>query len=378
MAGDPGKNNSADDLKNVSIKIKNYMCFRDTPQGFESIKPINIIIGRNNSGKSRLLDMLQFAVDEKKLENQRRDEKDSEIIMSFPLIESELKAVFPETTRSNVYHNTYWDFGKKHIGNKITISIKYVPTSGRLAIKREFISLDPPFAGSFDGNIEQKKDELFLSVRNPFKGKIVRKINAERDMWLEQSGDRRVQENGNGATNLMRVFWHHADYLKKFVSKDFLKNLNEIASPDVYFEEINLKEHGDGRWEVFLNEKEKGIVPLSNSGSGLKTILLVLINILLVPVQEGIKLDKYIFIFEELENNLHPAIQRRLLSYIRKIALEKNATFFITTHSNVVIDLFSKDANAQIYHIIQENGEIELKHVTTYIEDFEYRCISNL
>lgn len=65
---------------------------------------------------------------------------------------------------------------------------------------------------------------------------------------------------------------------------------------------------------------------------------------------------------------MHPAVQRRLLSYIREVALEKNAIFFITTHSNVVIDLFSKDQFAQICHITQVDGETKLKQVTTYIE----------
>lgn len=363
MVDDSEKNRYADDFKNISIKMKNYMCFGGIPQGFESIKPINIIIGRNNSGKSRLLDMLQFAAIQKNLKNQNKDGKDSEIIMSLPLIESELKMVFPESTSSSRGIGTLWDFGKKHIGNKITISLK-----GNM--KREFISLDPPFEKIYSGeNLAEKSNLLAGKVRNPLQGKIIKKINAERNIGSEAAGDlREVQENGSGATNIMRVFWHHVDYLKKSTSAELLNDLNEIVYPDVYFEEINLKEQTNKHWEIFLKERGKGIVSLSNSGSGLKTILLVLINILLIPEQEVQPLDKYIFIFEELENNLHPAVQRRLLSYIKKIALEKNATFFITTHSNVVIDSFSKDPNAQIYHIMQNNGETILKHITTYIE----------
>lgn len=42
----------------LSIKAKNYKCFGEEPQGFDEIYPINIIIGRNNSGKSSLLDLI--------------------------------------------------------------------------------------------------------------------------------------------------------------------------------------------------------------------------------------------------------------------------------------------------------------------------------
>ena len=35
-------------LDDISVKISNYKCFAGEAQGFESIKPINLIIGKNN------------------------------------------------------------------------------------------------------------------------------------------------------------------------------------------------------------------------------------------------------------------------------------------------------------------------------------------
>jgi hypothetical protein len=62
-------------------------------------------------------------------------------------------------------------------------------------------------------------------------------------------------------------------------------------------------------------------------------------------------LSNHIFCFEELENNLHPAMQKRFFGYLRNVALEKKCTLFITTHSHIVIDLFSREPEAQLIHV---------------------------
>ena len=48
-----------------SIKIKDYKCFvkENDYQGFDDIKPVNVIIGKNNSGKSKLLEALAGIVE---------------------------------------------------------------------------------------------------------------------------------------------------------------------------------------------------------------------------------------------------------------------------------------------------------------------------
>ncbi|MBL8208580.1 MAG: AAA family ATPase [Blastocatellia bacterium] len=46
------------DLTKVSVRIRNYKCFGEESCGYERILPVNLIIGRNNSGKSTLLDMI--------------------------------------------------------------------------------------------------------------------------------------------------------------------------------------------------------------------------------------------------------------------------------------------------------------------------------
>jgi putative ATP-dependent endonuclease of OLD family len=95
-------------------------------------------------------------------------------------------------------------------------------------------------------------------------------------------------------------------------------------------------------------------VRLSRSGSGLKTIILVLAYIHLLPLLEGSDSAKYLYGFEELENNLHPALQRRLLRFLRDFSTQVGCHFFLTTHSPVEIDYFARDEHAQVLHVTHD------------------------
>ena len=99
-----------------------------------------------------------------------------------------------------------------------------------------------------------------------------------------------------------------------------LRDLNSIFRSDGTFTRILVQQLAEGEWEIYLQESGKGSAPLTHSGSGVKTVLLVLTFIHLIPFLEKKKLSEYLFGFEELENNLHPALQRRLLLYLDKVA----------------------------------------------------------
>ena len=42
-----------------SVHFKGHLCFQTEWVGFDTVNPINVIIGRNNSGKSHLLDLVE-------------------------------------------------------------------------------------------------------------------------------------------------------------------------------------------------------------------------------------------------------------------------------------------------------------------------------
>ncbi len=346
-------------IDNVTLKIRNYKCFGNDEYGYDCILPINLIIGRNNSGKSTLLDLIDYATVPKDISQLGHHGQPPKILLSSLLTEKELARVFEANVSGGPIPYKHWDYGKHWIGKKIDWELT---PSGF-----EFVAVDPPF--DYDG-LEGQKRNLAKVKGNPFSEFEFKRLLADRDITPEpDTGELAIQSNGRGVTNAIGNYLNKAALPSSLIEDTLLNELNSIFEPDGHISRILVQQLGIGHWELYFEEREKGRVPLSHTGSGLKTILLVLVFLHLIPHIEKKPLSKYLFGFEELENNLHPALQRRLLLYLRKVAVEKGSRFFLTTHSSVAIDLFANDEKAQILHVTHDMTCASVKRVTTYVEN---------
>ncbi len=346
----------------LKIKAKNCKCFGEEPQGFEAIYPINLIIGKNNSGKSALLDLIQYVTAPNKSSLVGHKGNAPELFLTKPLSKNEIASSFDSSTSGGGVPGNHYQYGSKWIDKPITVRLDHKET--------KFIGVEPPFDLP-ESVIEQRgfRNSLERHFQNPLFGKQFRKLSAERNIVPESEREAELLPDGEGASNIIQHFVNTASLGRRsLVEVELLSALNSIFAPEAKFDRILPQKLDDSRWEIYLEEQNKGIISLSNSGSGLKTIILVLINLLLIPKLNGNSLSNYIIAFEELENNLHPSLQRKLLLYIRKVALEENCQIFLTTHSNVIIDLFSKDEEAQIIHIKNNGTTATAKKVETYLE----------
>jgi putative ATP-dependent endonuclease of the OLD family len=323
-----------------SIKIKNYKCFGEDAQGFESIYPINVIIGKNNAGKSTLIDLIELLkTNNQSIGGTQKNGRLPEIIVTDALTEDAINTAF-----SNVLRNwlkpgyTELDYGKHFINDKVEYSI--------VNQRKNFIRLYKQYEDNAHDNFRRS----ILQLKYPLSEyHTFLRINADRDIVPEsESNDKTVLPNGSGATNLSWQVITNSEHERKIIEKDLLYALNSITSPDMTFIDIIVQKVTNNKWEIYL-ETDKGItIPLSKMGSGIKTIILILLNILVIPKALYGKESNLILGFEELENNLHPSLQRRLFNYLANFAKEKNSIFFITTHSSLLIDLFATNPDAQI------------------------------
>jgi hypothetical protein len=348
----------------VSLHLSNYRCFGEELYGFDKILPVNLIIGRNNSGKSSLLDLVEVSLNGGTLQAGNRDEQ-PRLVVTEPLTEQELGGVFPQGTRGGDIPNQqeHYSWASRWLGS---------PLRWERAANGEkrFVSVSPPLGIQREPTYGQR---LVAAQTSVLSGHRFRRIAAERDIRPEQHsgfGTPSISPNGAGATDAITQFLTRAVLPSGLITTILLNALNTIFAPDVTFTEILTRQHDQGMWEIYLLEGGKGRVPLSRTGSGIKTVLLILAHIYLTPEIEHLALSHYVFGIEEPENNLHPALQRRLFAFLRKTALQHGCTFFVTTHSNVIIDIFANDDVAQIIHVTHDEATrtSQARRVQTYIE----------
>ena len=351
-----------------SIKIKDYKCFvkENDYQGFDVIKPINVIIGKNNSGKSKLLEALAGIVEgtEKSMTFEGRlvrPIEEYEIMMFCKYNNDPL--YFTSHCHSN---ETTWDvIGRYLVGQSASFILK----NKNITPEKFFLQNRSQNWSSHNISDTLKSYLTF----NPFKDYRFLHLRAERDINKEaikfdtQITSHRIGANATGICSLIARMLNdangHIEKLigisgnevnwKQYIENDFLQLLNEVVMPEITFSRIYTLTNENHLHEIYLEEKNKGGIKLSDCGSGLKTIIATLTLLHTIPRLSGNY--KNVFAFEELENNLHPNLERKLLSHIKKYSQRYNeALIFLTTHSNVAIDLFGNDYNSQIVKVCND------------------------
>ncbi|MFZ1530424.1 MAG: AAA family ATPase [Ferruginibacter sp.] len=358
-------------MLDLSIKVRDYKCFGEKEQGFDKIYPVNIIIGKNNSGKSSLLDVIEEIVKSKTdfFKKKRKKTVGSQIVIKTKIDEESIKRIFPSGKHGGGINEDHRQFGLKLIDKEITYS--YTENT-----ERKIEVFNPPLHTTYDS-------DLVSVLKNPLQNRTFIKINGERDIKSEGIHRSQIElsPDGSGATDFIRRIVTMSAYDTSLITKILLSELNKILSPDLEFKNILPQEiEGEGKWEIFFEDTDENVIEISRMGNGIKSILLVLLNMVVWPEINKIKRDTIVFAFEELENNLHPALQRRLFNYIESYSLKYKSTFFITSHSSIVVDMFSRNLNAQILHVTKQADTAIVKTVIDHqdgkniLKDLDYKA----
>jgi putative ATP-dependent endonuclease of the OLD family len=197
-----------------SVKIRDYKCFGHEEQGFEKILPINIIIGKNNSGKSSLLDLIEFLIDPDKdiiaIKNGI-----TKCILSLTITENVIKEVISDYAKTSGSKDEVWFKPiTDHCNERNNIVSKNVSFS--IESHNEIILIN-------NKNNYGQYQQSFLRVFNSFfKNKVFKRINAERDITPETFYAKdSLNSNGKNATNIIWKYLAIKGYDQNLIRKDF-------------------------------------------------------------------------------------------------------------------------------------------------------------
>lgn len=324
----------------------------ETDYVIDTVKYVNVLIGKNNSGKSSVLNLVSAACSKNILfENHKLKTFDANYLIDEAMVKK-AERYYSAQNRADLIGS--------YFRGRINISDS---PDYKCCEKTDGTS----FVLTYDNFVNMLKKEL------PKRDYDYRLLSAERNIVPEvETFEELLKPNGDGATNLIKRVLTCRDYDEKLVEIDLLKALNQIMGDDAQFERIVVQQSNSEKnptWEVYLQETNSKRFALSQSGSGLKTVILVLLNLMVIP-RLNTK-QKFIFGFEELENNLHPALQRRLFKYIYDYATQNKIYLFLTTHSHVAINLFFEKEEATIYHITKVGQISDIKKIDNYIDKVE-------
>jgi energy-coupling factor transporter ATP-binding protein EcfA2 len=88
-----------------------------------------------------------------------------------------------------------------------------------------------------------------------------------------------------------------------------------------------------------------GRIPLSQMGDGMPHIVGLIVQLL--------NAEKKLFVIEELENSINPEPLKRLLEEIKRSAKEQGNQFLISTHSNIVLQALASEEDCTIIEVTQ-------------------------
>lgn len=348
------------------IRFKGYKAFAaDTYTELDNLPRVSVIIGKNNSGKSSVIDVMGMMYDRMYAMREEITSCAEEIAAEIPITRDMCDRLLSGYTSIQGYTSgTLWIKSK---GRSIGYRVEPEDSGGHIVEWNDRLPLwNSSDANRVESDISRERDTY-----------VFRHVAAERNIVPEEEEKiggtlEDLSSTGRGASNIIRAFLNDSSYDETIIEDTLLKAVNEIMSPEAVFEGIRVQQVQDGygnvRWEVFLKEEGMSRCPLSRMGSGLKTIILVLLNLLVIPELDEYKNKKMVYGFEELENNLHPAMQRKLFEYIYEFAEMHDVQVFITTHSHVAINAFYDKDDAGIFHVYKQDGRAFVKRKESYLD----------
>lgn len=380
-------NESSQDINDIR---KNYFIEGQTrPITFlPNTNQINIIIGSNNSGKSRFMRYLMSCKnligikDLEKLEAFIIDYNKNVQSFNRDKIDLPMEKFENDTSRSIsssgvIQGKEAYDLRRKHrlneitsyflsVENQIQNNLKSLRSLRKIGIQEPYFDNYPAIDVKDFTNLKSYYIPTLRSAHSLFKYSGGGFIKIEEDIYLDTL-QKSYELNGEieiftglhlykeilNSRNADRFTRKSFEKFERFISQNFFggKPVDIVAE---FNKDHNLSGKNDSEFiSIHIEDEMIESRKLYELGDGIQAIIILMYKIFMAEN------NSFVFI-DEPELNLHPGMQRLFLDQLssNKDLLDKNLTYFISTHSNHFLDL-----------------TLEKDHISIY--SFSYRSIEN-
>lgn len=348
-----------------SIRISNYRNLREVH--LTSCEQINLITGKNNTGKSSVLEAILLYVKQANVNfiSQLLEER-GENLTNFNRLDRES---FHINLLSSLFFNRKKTLEK---GNMISIHAKEQDSTMHVSSSHQLSIGFCPFQYAKIIN-----DDLSISTKTVKLAEISDDMTYYIGLEVSMDKESRIisleeeQIFGNGFRNFTKEL-QPCQYVKTSVND---KNLNsklfdnialtqkeqyviealQIIDPTI--ERIAFIDEGlNNRTAVVKLSNSDEVFPLKSMGDGINRILTIILAL--------VNSDNGYVVIDEFENGLHYSVQVELWTIVLNLANKLNVQVFATTHSDDCIKGLSqamsntKSTNGKLYRLENENDVI--------------------
>lgn len=327
------------------IKLSDYRTFGD-PISIDFGK-ITVLIGKNNSGKSSILDLLYalatFQFRDLKANQAYIQPTDIHSYAEDAQIEFELGIkLSPENypQRSMVTSLLQQDqYREKYRLSRAGESMELLESPVDYLDETQLNSFATSLLGGFDSDASVTRRQVrdWLRLNESISLRPVNYIKSDRNDVFEQTR-RQIYQLLNSQ-----------DPIQTKPNKFKISKIEQFLISLLEEEDVTITARSESDIRIAFNTDEDVEIPLGKLSSGTQQLLMIGLNILNLP-------GPHLVLIDEPELHLHPSLQRKLLNFLNE--LDENHRIVLATHSSVLLDS-SVDKRVVAFEKSVAEGQVE-------------------
>lgn len=367
----------------------------------EPISKVNLLIGQNNSGKSRFLREF-FQNDDVQYRFGAIDTNVLSDLLSRLIVELKASVFKDNIVGLGPFQISTFSNFKDAISNFDTIGEdKYTELKNLLTKAMEFpgggvtTNGQPPpqtnfsyYYRNFKSLLKNYLDKLEQTgIGNYLQGNqlriyipIIRGMrpfdDSQKNFYLERTLSDYFNKKLKSTDRIKREIFTGLELYESIKSKllgepeerEDIRNFESFLSENFFQNKQITLIPRDKKDTVFIKIGEEQQLPIYNLGDGLQNLIIILYNIIL-------RRDETLFFIEEPDLGMHPGLQRELIT---KLLKHNKHQFFITSHSNHLLDLTLDYSNISVFHFAKKIKDSEVKFYVETKSNYERQLLHDL